>query len=79
MADPSTPEAAEPGVFVSYASTDVDRVRGLVTALERAGVRAWIDRSGIPGGANYGPEIVAAIRGSAAPARVLFGGRLRFP
>src|SRR5215204_2644724 len=66
MADPTTPDAAELGVFVSYASTDVERVRGLVAVLERAGVRAWVDRAGIPGGVPYGPEIVAAIKASAA-------------
>ena len=55
-----------PHVFVSYASADHARVAPLVAALERAGVPVWLDRTGIPGGANYGPEIVAAIRGSGA-------------
>ena len=30
--------------------------------------RVWFDRDGIPGGANYGPEIVAAIRARRRPA-----------
>ncbi len=72
MADP-----APPHVFVSYASTDHARVAALVAALERAGVRAWLDRTGIPGGATYGPEIVAAIRESARATGLLLGRRLR--
>jgi len=55
-----------PHVFLSYASTDADRVLAVAAELERAGVTVWLDRSGIPGGTNYGPEIVAAIRGSDA-------------
>ncbi len=54
------------GVFVSYASADLERVQELAAALKRAGVPVWLDRAGIPGGANYGPEIVAAIRGCSA-------------
>src|SRR5215207_10107876 len=64
--EPPVADPAPPHVFVSYASADHARVLPVVTALERAGVRAWIDRSGIAGGANYGPEIVAAIRESGA-------------
>ncbi len=60
MADPP------PHVFVSYASTDHARVLPLVAALERAGMPVWLDQTGIPGGANYGPEIVAAIRACGA-------------
>jgi non-specific serine/threonine protein kinase len=55
-----------PHLFVSYASTDVERVAQVVAVLERAGIPVWQDRSGIPGGANYGPEIVTAIRESGA-------------
>ena len=62
MADP------HPHVFVSYASDDRLRVAPVAAALDRAGVRVWIDRSDIPGGANYGPEIVTAIEASAAMA-----------
>lgn len=60
MADPRA------HAFVSYASADRERVMPIVAAMERAGVRVWLDRSGIPGGASYGPEIVAAIRESGA-------------
>jgi predicted ATPase/DNA-binding CsgD family transcriptional regulator len=55
-----------PHLFVSYASADHERVERIVAALERAGISVWQDKSGIPGGANYGPEIVGAIRESAA-------------
>ncbi len=66
MVDVIPPGPTKPQVFVSYASTDLDRVRGIVAALERTGVVVWFDRDGILGGANYGPEIVGAIRGSRA-------------
>jgi non-specific serine/threonine protein kinase len=56
----------EPGrgdyLFVSYASGDRERVAPVVAALEQAGIAVWLDQTGIAGGANYGPEIVAAIR-----------------
>lgn len=40
-------------------------VAALGASLELAGIRVWLDRTGIPGGVNYGPEIVAAIKASA--------------
>jgi non-specific serine/threonine protein kinase len=52
----------ESHLFVSYASADLERVERITAALERVGLRVWVDRSGIPGGASYGGEIVAAIR-----------------
>ena len=55
-----------PYVFVSYASRDRDLVFPVVERLERAGVGIWIDREGIPGGANYGQEIAEALKGCAA-------------
>jgi predicted ATPase len=55
-----------PHVFVSYASADRDRVLPLVAALEGEGVHVWIDRTGIPAGVNYGPEIVAGVRNCGA-------------
>ncbi len=55
-----------PYVFISYASADRERVVTLVEALQRAGVAVWLDREGIHGGANYGREIAAAIKDSAA-------------
>src|SRR5687768_15314761 len=70
QADPTDPPEGEPGlelpVFVSYASVDRSRALRVVRALERAGVRAWIDVAGIPGGHSYGPQIVDGIRSSAA-------------
>jgi len=41
-------------------------VLSIVEAIERSGVRVWLDPSGIPGGTSYGHEIVAAIRESGA-------------
>ena len=57
MADPP------PHVFVSYASTDHARVADPGRGPGAGGRPGWLDRSGIPGGVNYGPEIVAAIQG----------------
>ncbi len=56
--------AAAPYVFISYASADRDRVLPLVDRLEAAGVRTWIDRDGIHGGANYALVITEAIQGA---------------
>lgn len=53
-------------VFISYASEDRERVLPIVAALEHAGIKMWLDQTGIAGGANYGTEIVSAIRQSAA-------------
>lgn len=71
-AELSRPQAAElppdtnagRHVFVSYASVDRDRVLPIVDALKHAGVRVWLDRSDIPSGVNYGPEIAAAVKES---------------
>jgi tetratricopeptide (TPR) repeat protein len=52
-------ESAE--LFVSYASRDRERVLPIVAWLEAAGVRVWIDREGISGGASYALEIAEAI------------------
>ena len=54
-----------PYVFISYASADRDRVLPIVDRLEAAGVRTWIDRDGIHGGANYALEIAEAIEQTA--------------
>jgi hypothetical protein len=56
----STPE--NPDVFISYASKDRDKVLKIVEQLETKGIRAWVDREKISGGANYGPEIVKGIK-----------------
>ncbi len=58
--------ARQPYVFISYASADRERVLSIVDRLEAAGVRVWIDREGIHGGANYAQVINDAIQGSAA-------------
>ena len=52
-----------PEVFVSYSSRDRARVLAIVDRLSAAGVSVWLDRARIDGGANYGEEIVRAIRG----------------
>lgn len=57
--------SGDPYVFVSYASRDRDLVFPVVERLEQAGVGIWIDREGIPGGANYGQEIAEALKGCA--------------
>jgi len=49
-------------VFISYSSRDCHRVFQMVDLLESAGVKVWIDRNKIPGGTNYGEEIVRAIK-----------------
>ncbi len=60
MSDPA--DSAQRHVFVGYASGDRDRVLPIVAALKQVGIRVWLDQMGITGGANYGPEIVSAIR-----------------
>ncbi len=55
-----------PYVFVSYSSVDRERVLPLVDQLEQAGVKTWIDREGIHGGANYAKVISEAIKGASA-------------
>jgi TIR domain-containing protein/uncharacterized protein DUF4384 len=58
------PGANLPGaeVFVSYSSRDRGRVLRVAECLQAAGVSVWVDQNKIPGGANYGPEIVAGIK-----------------
>jgi hypothetical protein len=63
--DPSVAESTS-HIFLSYASLDRERVQPVVAALDAAGVRVWFDRTGIAAGESYGPEIVAALRSSAA-------------
>ena len=38
------PEPDAPYVFLSYASADRERAMAVAEALERAGVRVWLDR-----------------------------------
>jgi predicted ATPase len=63
---PPPPHGQHPYAFVSYANADRERVLPVVAALEQAGIAVWIDQTGIAGGSNYGPEIVAAIRDARA-------------
>lgn len=56
-------------VFISYASHDRPVVLRIAEHLEAAGVKVWMDRSNIEGGAKWAEEIVTAIE--AAPVVVL--------
>ena len=49
-------------VFISYASSDRDRILDLVERLDAAGVSVWIDQMSIEGATMWSQEIVAAIR-----------------
>ena len=49
-------------VFISYASSDRDRILDLVDRLDAAGVSVWIDQMSIEGATMWSQEIVAAIR-----------------
>src|SRR5713101_8482671 len=49
-------------VFISYSAQDRDRVLAIDDQLEAAGVSVWVDRHKIPGGGQYGPEIVSALK-----------------
>jgi predicted ATPase len=53
-------------VFISYASADRERIEPVTAALRAAGVRVWIDRDDIAGGAVYAPRIVDGIEGCTA-------------
>jgi hypothetical protein len=59
-------ELGAPYVFLYHASADRERALAPADALERSGVRAWIDRASIAGGASWGREIVEGIKGCAA-------------
>jgi hypothetical protein len=50
-------------VFISYARQDGPRVEPIVARLEAAGVRVWLDRESITGGAAWAAEIVRGIKG----------------
>src|SRR5438105_286682 len=55
---PPSPLPAAPYIFVSYSSRDRDDALALVEALEQAGLRVWIDRAALSGGATWTAEIV---------------------
>ncbi|MDC0316591.1 TIR domain-containing protein [Verrucomicrobia bacterium] len=50
-------------VFISYATSDRDRVLDLVERLRNAGVTVWIDQAGIDVSSMWSQEIVSAIKG----------------
>jgi predicted ATPase len=49
-------------VFLSYASADRERALEIAEALQAAGIRTWIDRTGISGGSAWAETIAAAVR-----------------
>ncbi|MFN2234939.1 MAG: TIR domain-containing protein [Anaerolineales bacterium] len=49
-------------VFISYSSQDREQVLDITRHLQNSGIQVWIDRNRIPGGTNYGPEIVKGIK-----------------
>lgn len=58
-------EKSSPGqadVFISYSSSDRERVLDISSRLVAAGMSVWIDRNKIEGGRNYGSEIVQGIK-----------------
>jgi len=54
--------ATQPYVFLSYASADRERALAIADALEKAGVRVWVDRRSIVGGSSWDAEIVRGIK-----------------
>ena len=64
MLDPN--RADSPYVFISYASSERDRVMEIVAALRDAGVTCWVDQHDIAGGSNWGGSIADAIQGCSA-------------
>ncbi|MEM6284686.1 MAG: TIR domain-containing protein, partial [Chloroflexota bacterium] len=66
---PETPNAPPSGehVFVSYSRADKERVMDIIPALERAGIRIWVDQSGLtPGTPDWEQALRDAIQGSKA-------------
>ena len=51
--------------FISYSRFDQERALALASALERAGIPVWIDRTGITGGDEWADVISRAIRAAA--------------
>ena len=49
-------------VFISYATSDRERVLSLVERLRNAGVTVWIDQAGIDVSSMWSKEIVSAIK-----------------
>jgi TIR domain len=61
---PPGPGSDQPLVFLSHASEDRDRVRGIYDALSRAGVRCWYDEVDLRPGQDWQREIQEALRAS---------------
>ena len=58
-------------VFLSYARRNSEFADRLVTALERRGLKVWLDRSDIPGGAAWDASISEALQDAVAVVVVL--------
>jgi len=56
-------DSSEIELFISYSSQDRERVMAIVAELETAGVRFWVDRAKIEGGAAWSKEIVLGVQG----------------
>jgi hypothetical protein len=55
-------QMVEGAVFLSYASEDIERVRVVKTALEKAGLSVWFDKKYLAAGDNYDLKIQRCIR-----------------
>jgi predicted ATPase len=55
-------EPTDHHLFLSYAAADRERALAIADALEAAGIHVWIDRRGIPGGAEWAARIAQAVR-----------------
>ena len=58
-------------VFISYSSKDKATADAVCARLESRGIRCWIAPRDVGPGANYGAEIIDALRGSRALVLVL--------
>ena len=54
------------GLFVSYASEDIDRVKPFVDALKTAGLKPWFDRDNLESGVSIPERVEAAIDNASA-------------
>lgn len=52
--------------FISYASSDREKVEAIVDRLAAAGINVWMDRQDIRAGSHWAAEIVQSIRGCSA-------------
>ena len=59
---PIETQMAEGAVFLSYATEDIERVRVVKTALEKAGLIVWFDKKYLEAGDNYDLKIQRCIR-----------------